>query len=138
MRLLGPVLILVGAVATIAAMFLPFASYEGESINWWETFNGLDIALVAACILTGGLALATLISGNRAVRHLTGIAAAVTFGLAFALIPDTIHDSEGAGAGRWLVAGTAALALAGAVVIGLARFTEPPLGSSSRVEAGPS
>jgi hypothetical protein len=135
MRLLGLILTLVGVVATVAAMFLSFIEFEGESANWWEAFDGLDIALLAACVVTAGLALAALTSGNRAILQLTGIAAAMTFGLAFAVIPDTIHDSDGAGTGRWVVGGTGAIALAGGVIVALSK---PDSTLSGRVSLHPS
>ena len=44
------------------------------------------------------------------------IAGGVTFGLGFAPVPGAVGDSEHAGAGLWIVGGTATVALAGAVV----------------------
>jgi hypothetical protein len=120
MRVIGPVLILVGALATIPAMFIPlFEGYETGSLNWWETFQGLDVVLAGACGIAALLALASLTTGHRTIRQLAGIAAAVTFGLAFTFVPDRIGSGEyeGAKAGLWIVAATGAIALAGAVVI---------------------
>jgi hypothetical protein len=118
MRPIGPTLILVGSVATIPGMFLPLFEVEAGSLNWWEVFNGLDIALTAACALAALLALAALIGGQRPVRQLAGVAAGVTFGLAFTFVPDTIGSTaENTGAGLWVVAGTGAVALLGAVLI---------------------
>jgi hypothetical protein len=119
MRSLGLGIIIGGLLATIGATFLTAYSLFGESGNWWQTFHGLDIALAAACAVTVCLALLTLRTRHRAVRQLLGIACGVTFGLAFAVIPDTIHDPEGARAGLWIVAGTGGITLAGALVLAL-------------------
>jgi FtsH-binding integral membrane protein len=119
MRSLGLGLIIAGSLATIGAMFLTPYSYFGVSGNWWQTFNGLDIALAASGAVAFCLAVFTLRTRHRAVRQLLGIACGVTFGLAFAVIPDTIHDPEGARAGLWIVAGTGGITLAGALVLAL-------------------
>jgi hypothetical protein len=119
MRSLGLGLIVGGSLATIGATFRTANSFFGVSRNWWQTFHGLDIALAAACAVAVCLAFLTLRTRHRAVRQLLGIACGVTFGLAFAVIPDTIHSPEGARAGLWLVAGTGAVTLAGALVLAL-------------------
>ena len=64
LRPLGPSLILGGALASIPAMFLPFRSFGGRSFTLWEYANGLDIALLAACLVAAGLALAALTAGH--------------------------------------------------------------------------
>jgi hypothetical protein len=115
-RPLGPSLILGGALASAAAIFLPFRGFGGQSFTLWEYANGLDIALFAACLAAAGLALAALTAGHPRTRQLAGLAGGVTFGLGFAPVPGAIDDSEYARAGLWIVGGTATIALAGAVV----------------------
>jgi hypothetical protein len=129
MRSLGPGLILSGALATLAAMFLPATSFGGESLTWWEWVSGLDIALLAVCVVAAGLALAAVIAGHPTVRQLAGIAAAVAFGLAFAPVPGAIHDSQAARGGLWIVAATGTIALAGAAVTTVL----PPRGREARL-----
>jgi hypothetical protein len=115
-RPLGPSLILGGALASIAAMFLPFRRFGGQSFTLWEYASGLDIALLTACFAAAGLALAALTLGHSRTRQLAGLAGAVTFGLGFAPVPGAVDYSGYAGAGLWIVGGTATIALAGAVV----------------------
>jgi hypothetical protein len=113
---MGPALILVGTVAAPAAMFLPLFGFEGDSLSWWEATNGLDIALLLACVIAAGLALAVLAAGDPVVRNLSSIAGAVMFGIAFTPVPSAIDSSEGVRVGLWLVALAGGVALAGAVV----------------------
>jgi hypothetical protein len=121
MRSLGLSLIVIGSLATVGAMFLPsYSFFGGDSLNSWEAYNGLDVALVVACAGSVVLALLALTTGRHVFRQLAGLAGAVTFGLAFAVIPGTIDTSEGARAGIWVVAGAAAIALAGAVIVSVA------------------
>jgi hypothetical protein len=125
MRSIGPTLILVGSAATIPAMFLPLFEVEAGSLNWWEVFNGLDVALTTVCALAALLALAALISGQRTAHQFAGVAAGVTFGLAITFVPDTIGSTaENTGAGLWVVAGTGAVALLGAVLTASSASTE--------------
>jgi hypothetical protein len=97
-------------------MFLPFVGFEGASFTWWESFNGLDVALLVACILATALALAALTGRDPIVWQLSGVAGGIVFGLAFTPIPSAIASSKGARAGLWMVAATGAIALAGAIV----------------------
>ena len=124
MRRLGLATIIAGALATIAAMFLPvydYAEHGGLSLSWWETFSGLDIAVAAASGIAAILALIALITRHRVVTALSAIAGAVAFGFADAFVAEVLHDTEGVRAGFWIVGGTGALALAGAVLIAISR-----------------
>jgi hypothetical protein len=104
MRRLGLVLIIVGAVATVGAMFLTrfdlarvpgFPRVPGyQSLNSWELFHGLDIAMAAASAAAAGLAVAALLSRHGVWARLAGIAGALLFGLTFAVVPDTIDDPD--------------------------------------------
>jgi hypothetical protein len=123
-RSLGLALIMGGSLATIAAMFLTafdFAERGGLPFNWWETFSGLDIAIAVASGLAATLALIALVTRHRVVTSLSLIAGATVFGLAFALIPETFKDTAGIRAGFWIVGGTGAISLAGAVVVSLSK-----------------
>ena len=53
----GPALIVGGALGTGVAMFLPVHGFGGEDWTWWEYLNGLDIALLAACVIAAGFGL---------------------------------------------------------------------------------
>jgi hypothetical protein len=124
MRRVGLALILGGSLATIGAMFLPAYRIVGslifrDPLNWWEIYNGLDIALTAACAITACLALLALSSANVVTRQLAVIAGAVVFGLAFAAIPGAIDDPTGYRAGFWITAGAGTIPLAGAVFLSL-------------------
>ena len=131
---LGLIMIIAGALATVVAMFLNVYEYaEGDladettldTLTWWEAFNGLDIALVASCGLSVCLAFTALRSGNRVPRQLAAMAAALTFAFAFAIIPDTIHEqSEYAAVGLWVVGASGALALVGGIVTTLTRQSQ--------------
>jgi hypothetical protein len=123
MRSLGLGLITLGSLATIGAMFLPVwdIPIAGEDPqNWWEGFNGLDIALAVACVISACLSTIARMSRRGVVERLAGIAGALAFGLAFAIIPDTIHDAEYADVGLWVAAGTGAIAFVGAVLVAVA------------------
>lgn len=80
MRRFGLVLIISGAAATVGAMFLTrfnFARVPGyHSLNTWEAFHGLDIAMAAACAIAAGLAVAALLSRRGVLEQLAGIAGA--------------------------------------------------------------
>lgn len=133
MRHLGPALIIVGALGVALAMFLPVYGFGGEDWTSWEYFNGLDIALLAACLVAAGLGLAVIADRAR-LRQMAAIGGAMTFGLAFALVPGAIDDSHFYRAGVWIVAATGGLALAGAVITVLAPGRQPArtANSSSR------
>jgi hypothetical protein len=116
----------VGSLATIGGMFIPAYEYgfppEIDDIDWWETFSGIDIALAATCGITVCLSVIALLSGRRAIRPLAAIAAAMTFGLAFSpVLVESFNETEGTLAGLWIVGGTAAIALVGAVLIALSK-----------------
>jgi hypothetical protein len=121
MRRLGIALMFFGALATAGGMFLPALRFSDETLNWWEWTAGFDIALLAACVLTMGLALLALLSSHPMARQFAVITAGVTFGLTFAAVPDAIDNSEGLCTGFWVVGCTGAVALAGAVVSTLIR-----------------
>jgi Protein of unknown function (DUF2510) len=131
----GPGLTLIGALATVGVMFLPLVDVGGESLNWWEALNGLDIALLVACVATAGLALGALAGDNPLVSQLGGVFAGVAFGLAFALVPGAIDNSEGIAAGLWIGAATGAIAVAGGVVSALPLRGAPQPGRRSVASA---
>src|ERR671919_63495 len=121
MRRLGLVVIIAGAAATVGAMFLTrfsLARVPGyQSLNTWEAFHGLDIAMAVVCAIAAGLAVAALLSHRGVLARLAGIAGALLFGLTFAVVPDAIDDPEYTRAGLWVVAGTGAIGLVGAVLV---------------------
>jgi hypothetical protein len=124
-RRLGLALIITGAAATAGAMFLTrfdFAQVPAlHSLNTWQLFHGLDIAMAAACAIAAGLAVAALLSRHRVMGQLAGLAGALLFGLTFAVVPDTIDDPEYTRAGLWVLAGTGAVGLVGAVLVAFSR-----------------
>jgi hypothetical protein len=134
MRYLGPALIIGGALGAAVAMFFPVHGFGGEDWTSWEYFNGLDIALLAACVIAATIGLAAVITDRARLRQLAAVGGAMTFGLAFALVPGAIDDSYFYRAGLWIVAATASVALVGAVVTILAAGRQParPANSSSR------
>jgi hypothetical protein len=125
MRRLGLVLIIAGAVTTVGGMFLTrfnFGRVPGyQSLNTWEAFHGLDIAMAAGCGIAAGLAVAALLSRRGVLGRLAGIAGALLFGLTFAVVPDTIDEPKFTRAGLWVVAGTGAIGLVGAVLVAFSR-----------------
>jgi hypothetical protein len=121
MRRLGLAMIIAGALATIPAMFLPYTEFASQSLNWWKWFNGFDIALLVSCVLATGLALAALVARHPQVPRLAGIAAGVTFGFTFGSIPGAIDIREGIKTSIWIIGGTGAVALAGAVLVAISK-----------------
>ena len=101
-------------------MFIPLFDVEAGLLNWWEVFNGLDVALAATSLLAALLAIAALVTEQQSVRQLAGVMAGLTFGLASTFVPDTIGNGGGnTAAGLWVVAGTGAVAFSGAVLIAI-------------------
>ena len=119
MQRLGFVFIIAGAVATIAAMFLPYAGFAGVTLNWWESSGGGDIALLISCVGAASLGLMALATGRRRFQSLAGVGAAVVFGLASLAVFEVVSDTEGTRAGLWIVGGTGAVALAGALLVAI-------------------
>ena len=134
MRYIGPALIIGGALGVALAMFLPVRGFGGEDWTAWEYFNGLDIALLVSCAIAAGLGLAAVITDRTRLRQMAAIGGAMTFGLAFALVPGAIDDSYFYRAGLWIVSAAGGVALVGALITILAAGTQParPASSSSR------
>jgi hypothetical protein len=115
-RSLGQVLILCGALGAAVGLFVPVYSIGGEDFTWWEYVDGLDIALLAACAIAAGLAIAGLITDRPAVERLAVVGGGMTFGISFALIPIALLDTDFYRAGMWIVGAGGGIALAGAVL----------------------
>jgi hypothetical protein len=122
--MIGRVLIVAGAVATVVGMFLTYFDLAtggafvgdevvtGETFTFWEIARAHDIALLALCVLAAGCAAAGL-SGAAS------LAAACVPGVTVPAVVEFV--AAGAplstlGAGMWVTGGGGAVAFAGALL----------------------
>lgn len=133
LRLLGLLLVVVGALCVVGSSFLPWVDVRGFEITLWELTTFAVVVVVACGFAALALAALALTRGGRELP--AAAAAALLAGLTLPIVDDveaSPDDLQGAGAA--VAAAGALMALLGLVLVVLAADSRPP--RAARLAAG--